>query len=185
MTFQQAEWEGFVASVQILMDKSPHYKKKHTTGSNWYSFGTQQRSEVLNEHEEWTNLSPPPYSRSGKRHLIEPHRKLRLLLSVPPCAIPKQRTSFLTSIGLTLFMNSKFMWKIRTLWVFNLRILPKEYKLLLHIKLCFWLPAALKAITLIPCYTYAYIMCMYMRSRSKCISYLYMCIYNGGSSAFS
>lgn len=138
MTFQQAQWDGFVASVQFLMDRSPHYKKQHTTGSNWYSFGTQQRREVLNEHEEWTNLSPPPYSRSGMRHLIEPHRKLGLLLSVLPRAISKQRTSFLTSIGLILFLNSKFMWKTWRLWrlVFNFRILPKEYKLLLRIKPC-------------------------------------------------
>lgn len=138
MTFQQAQWDGFVAWVQFLMDKSPHYKKQHTTGSNWYSFGTQQRSEVLNEHEEWTNLSPPPYARSGMRHLIELHRKLGLLLSVPPCSVHEQRTSFLTNIRLTLFMNSKFMWKIWRFWklVFNLRILPKDYRLLLHIKPC-------------------------------------------------
>lgn len=181
MSFQQAQWEGFVASVQFLMDKSPHYKKQHTTGSNWYSFGTQQRSEVLNEHEEWTNLSPPSYSRSGMRHLIEPHRKLGLLLSVPPYAILKQRPSFLTNTGLTLLMNSKFMWKIWRLWksVFNLRILPKEYKLLHHGKSSFsWLPAALKTITLIPCYTYAYVKHMYMLSRSKCISYSCMCVHN-------
>ena len=138
MTFQQAQWDSFVASVQFLMDKSPHYKKQHTTGSNWYSFGTQQRSKVLNEREEWTNLSCPPYSRSGMRHLIDPHRKPGLLLPVPRCAVPEQRTSFLTSIGLALFMNSKFMWKIWRLWklAFNLRILPKEYKLLLPIKPC-------------------------------------------------
>lgn len=138
MTFQQAHWDGCVASVQFLMDKSPHYKKQHTTGSNWYSFGTRQRSEVLNEHEEWTNLSPPPYARSGMRHLIELHRKLGLLLSVPPCSVGEQRTSFLTNIRLTLFMNSEFMWKIWRPWklVFNLRILPEDYKLLLPKKLC-------------------------------------------------
>lgn len=138
MTFQQAQWDGFVDSVQFLMDVSPRYKKQHTTGSNWYSFGTQQRSEVLNEHEEWTNLSPPPqHSRSGMRHLIELHRKFGLLLSVLPRAVPKQRTSFLTSIGLTLFMNFKLKLKIWRLWklVYSLRILPKENKPLLHIKL--------------------------------------------------